>query len=174
MAMPKHTNLLITAATTLILGACTQGTGLTPSTSGATMDAQTQGQAQGQAQNQTQDGAAAAPAKAFNRFPDIPVPTKATMDTKRTLVFGSGETWYGQVGLDTTHGSDAMFDFYKQELTGFSWQEVTSVRAPVSVLTYERQSRVLSIQIEKASSLGGGAKVTLTVSPRGGAAPVMN
>lgn len=164
MAKQTYANLFITGATALILSACAQGTGLSPTTS--SMDAQAQSQdAQGA-------NAPAAPEKAFNRFPDIPVPTKANMDTNRTLVFGSGETWYGQLGLDTGHNTDAMFDFYKQELTGFGWLEVTSVRAPVSVLTYERQGRVLSIQIEKASL--GGAKVTLTVSPRGGAAPVMN
>jgi len=94
------------------------------------------------------------------------------MDTERTLVFGSGESWYGQLSLDASHGADALFDFYKQELPAFAWQEVTSVRAPISVLTYERQGRVLSIQIEKAAL--GGAKITVTVSPRGDATPVMN
>lgn len=168
MTKPKFPNPFAIAATSLMLAACAQGTGLAPSTStGAALDSQSQ-TAGGSA-----GAASAAPAKAFNRFPDIPVPTKASMDTNRTLVFGSGETWYGQLGLSTNHGSDDMFDFYKQELTGFGWLEVTSVRAPVSVLTYERSGRVLSIQIEKAS-LGVGAKVTLTVSPRGGAAPVMN
>ncbi|MBL4615174.1 MAG: hypothetical protein JKY27_09910 [Magnetovibrio sp.] len=94
------------------------------------------------------------------------------MDNSRTLIFGSGDTWYGQLSLDSGHSNNAMFDFYKQELTGFGWLEVTSVRAPVSVLTYERQGRVLSIQIEKASITG--SRITLTVSPRGGSAPTMN
>jgi len=166
MAMPKHTNLFITAATALFLGACAQGVGLPPSTT--TMDAQSQpSTGSGQAA-----GAPPAPQKAFNRFPDIPVPSDADMDVKRTIIFGGGESWFGQLGLDTRHGPDAMFDFYKQELSGFGWQEVTSVRAPVSVLTYERQSRILSIQVETGTL--GGTKVTLTVSPRGGAAPVMN
>jgi hypothetical protein len=167
MAKKTNANLLFTAQALLLaalsLGACAQGTGLAPSTS--TMDAQTQ----------TKDGTPAAdatPLKAFNRFPDIPVPTKASMDMSRTLVFGSGDTWYGQLGQDTGHSSDAMFDFYKQELPGFGWLEVTSVRAPVSVLTYERQKRILSIQIEPASL--GGSKVTLTVSPRVGGTPTMN
>lgn len=163
MAQPKFTNLITLAAAAAILGACAQGAGLSSNT--ATMDAQ---QASGQADAQ---GGLAAPEKAFNRFPDIPVPTGASMDVKRTIVFGSGEGWYGQLGLDTKHDTDTMFDFYKQELPGFGWQEITSVRALVSVLTYERQGRVLSIQLEKATL--SGAKVTLTISPRGGAAPNM-
>jgi len=163
MAKVKHANLMISMAAAMGLGACAQGTGLAPSAS--TMDAQTQSQS-GNVDTPP------APQKAFNRFPDIPIPTKAEMDTTRTLVFGSGETWYGQLGLDTGHNANTMFDFYKQELTGFGWQEITSVRAQLSVLTYERQGRILSIQIQKGSL--GGAVVTLTVSPRGGAAPVMN
>lgn len=165
MAQPKFANLFITTATALLLGACAPGAGLAPNTTA--MDAQAQPAAQnGQAAQ------AAGPAKAFNRFPDIPVPSGANMDVKRTIVFGGGESWFGQLGLDTQHDSDSMFDFYKQELPGFGWQEITSVRALVSVLTYERQGRVLSIQLEKATL--SGSKATLTVSPRSGAVPVMN
>ncbi len=172
MAQSKFTNLSTLAATALLLGACAQGTGIAPNTT--SMDAQSQAPSQTGAQGADQGAGSQAvqPQKAFNRFPDIPVPSGASMDVKRTIVFGGGESWFGQLGLDTAHDSDAMFDFYKQELPAFGWQEITSVRALVSVLTYERQGRVLSIQLEKASLRG--AKVTLTVSPRGGAAPVMN
>jgi len=168
MAMPKYSNFFITATTALFLGACAQGTGLYPNST--TMNAQSQpaGQASGQAGAQ----ATATPQKSFNRFPDIPVPSGANMDMARTIVFGGGEGWYGQLGLDTGHGQNEMFDFYKQELPSFAWTEITSVRAPVSVLTYERQGRVISIQLEKGTL--GGTKVTLTISPRGGAAPATN
>ncbi|MBF0247720.1 MAG: hypothetical protein HQL36_06565 [Alphaproteobacteria bacterium] len=155
-------NLSLSALAVLTLAACApQGSALSPNTNpdaaGAT------------------GAKAAQPEPSFNRFPDIPVPTGAKMDAQRTLVFGGGETWYGQLGLDATFNGDAMFDFYKQELGAFGWQEVTSVRAPVSVLTYERQGRVLSIQIEPVKlALRGESKVTLTVSPRAGSAPRMN
>ena len=165
MVKVKRANLaisMILSVATLGLGACAQGTGLAPSARTADAQAQMQGGAY----------TPPAPEKAFNRFPDIPIPTKAEMDTARTLVFGSGESWYGQLGLETDHNANTMFDFYKQELEGFGWQEITSVRAQLSVLTYERQGRILSIQIQKGSL--GGSSITLTVSPRGGAAPVMN
>lgn len=156
MTPAKFANRFIFTVATLLLSACTQTTGL-------------EAQSQSTGQN---GGQAPLAQKAYNRFPDIPVPTGANMDVKRTLVFGSGEGWFGQLGLDTQHDTDSMFDFYKQELSGFGWQEITSVRALVSVLTYERQGRVLSIQLEKATLLG--SKITLTVSPRGDAAPAMN
>lgn len=157
MGKPKSANLAAVAAMALILGACSQGGGMTPSTS---------------APGGGGESGAASAEKAFDRFPDLPVPTNADMDVQRTIVFGGGESWFGQLGLDTRHDTNTMFDFYKQELPGFGWQEITSVRALVSVLTYERQGRVLSIQLEKATILG--TKATLTVSPRGGAQPAMN
>ncbi|MCK5547075.1 MAG: hypothetical protein KAI27_06845 [Rhodospirillaceae bacterium] len=136
------------------LGACSQGSVLSSNASEPQMGP---------------DGQPAAPEKSFNRFPDIPVPTNAKMDTKRTLVFGSGESWYGQLGLNAKHDGDTIFDFYKQELPGFGWEEITSVRAQVSMLTYMRGERVASIQIEKGNI--SGSSVTFTVSPRGGAIP---
>lgn len=152
MATPKIANLTAAVITAFALGACAQGSPMSSQASTSTGTG----------------GAPAQPERAFNRFPDIPVPTGAQMDVKRTLVFGGGETWIGQVGIDTNHDTDSMFDFYKQELPGFGWQEITSVRAMVSVLTYERQGRVLSIQLEKGTIMG--AKITLTVSPKGDAA----
>lgn len=165
MAMPKHTNLLTTATLALFLGACAQGTSLYP-TSTTSIEAQTKSSAQNGGQGAT--GQSSVPPKSFNRFPDIPVPSGASMDMGRTIVFGSGESWYGQLGLATSHDANSMFDFYKQELPSFAWSEITSVRAPVSVLTYERQGRVISIQLEPATL--SGTKVTLTISPRSNSA----
>jgi len=163
MVKVNYKNLIVLTTLSLSLGACAQGTGLLPNA--GSMDSQA---------SQTDGAATTGPAqeKAFNRFPDIPVPTRAQMDTARTLVFGSGDTWFGQLSLETAHNANAMFDFYKQELGSFGWQEVTSVRAPVSVLTYERQGRVLSIQIQPASLTG--ASITLTVSPRRAPSAVTN
>ena len=47
----------------------------------------------------------------------------------------------------------------------FGWQEITTVRSEVSVLTYSRNSRVATIQIRNRTL--GGAVVDITVSPRG-------
>ena len=162
MGQPKFANPFALAVAAALLGACSQATGLGVNSSA--MDAQNQTASQS-------GGQAAMPERAFNRFPDIPVPTGADMDVERTLVFGSGESWYGQLGIDAKHDSDTMFDFYKQELPGFGWQEITSVRALVSVLTYERQGRILSIQLEKPT--WRGSKITLTISPRSANAPAM-
>ncbi|MDH5189373.1 MAG: hypothetical protein OEW37_10515 [Rhodospirillaceae bacterium] len=146
--------ITVFAVISLSLGACTQGSMLSSNS----------------ASPQTgPDGQVSAPEKSFNRFPDIPIPTGAEMDTKRTLVFGSGEDWYGQLTLNAKHDGDSIFDFYKQELSGFGWEEITSVRADVSSLTYMRAERVATIQIAKNTIRG--SIITITISPRGGAVP---
>ncbi|NQU58473.1 MAG: hypothetical protein HQ513_14665 [Rhodospirillales bacterium] len=101
----------------------------------------------------------------FTRFPDLPMPVKAEMDMSKTLVFGTNDAWIGRMVISSSHGSNDMFDFYKQEMPGFGWQEITSVRSDTSVMTYTRGQRVATIQITGATL--GGAKVTITVSPKG-------
>jgi hypothetical protein len=101
----------------------------------------------------------------FTRFPDLPMPIKAEMDMGKTLVFGTNDAWIGRIQLTSSHGSNDMFDFYKQEMPGFGWQEITSVRSDTSVMTYTRDQRVATIQISSATL--SGARITITVSPRG-------
>lgn len=101
----------------------------------------------------------------FTRFPDLPMPLKADMDMSKTLVFGANDAWIGRIVLSSSHGSNDMFDFYKQEMPGFGWQEITSVRSDVSVMTFIRGQRVANIQITSATLRG--AKITVTVSPKG-------
>ncbi len=102
---------------------------------------------------------------AYSQFPDIPIPAGAKMDVEKTLVFGS-EPWFGQLALTTSSSPGLMFDFFRGNLSDHQWQELTSVRAPTSILTYMRESRVLAIAIQSATL--GGSDITITVSPRGG------
>jgi len=102
---------------------------------------------------------------AFNRFPDMPLPIGGDISLDRTLVFGGGDTWFGRLVFEVSHGPNDMFDFYKQKLGGHGWEEITSIRAAVSVLTYSRGDRVATIQIQ-AKALRG-SEVTVTVSPKG-------
>lgn len=101
-------------------------------------------------------------------FPDIPIPQGAKMNVDRTLVVGT-DAWFGQLVLEASGNAFQMFDFYRAGLPKFGWAEITSVRAPTSVLTYEREQRILQMQI-KAGSLTGSV-ITITVSPRGTTPP---
>ncbi len=101
---------------------------------------------------------------AYSQFPDIPVPSGTKINMKKTLVFGN-KPWYGQLALEASANANQMFDFYRENLGQYGWQEVTSVRAPTSILTYATDDRVLAISIQGGTITG--SNVTVTVSPRG-------
>jgi hypothetical protein len=101
-------------------------------------------------------------------FPDIPIPAGANMIVDKTLVVGT-DNWFGQLALSASENPVAMFDFYRNRLPQFGWNEITSVRAPTSVLTYDRDDRIMQMQI--TSSTLRGSEILITVSPRGTPAP---
>ena len=102
----------------------------------------------------------------FAQFKDIPIPGGATMDMERSIILGAQDTWTGRVHLQVNISATKLFEFYKLEMPGFGWKEVTSVRAATSILTYIRDSRVATIQI--LANKIQGAVVTVTISPMGG------
>jgi hypothetical protein len=101
----------------------------------------------------------------FAQFPDIAVPAGAKMDVDRSLVLGARDNWIGRLAMSATGSTSEAYDFFLREMPKFGWQEITSVRSEVSVLTYKRGDRVATVQIRK-KTLGGSA-VDITVSPRG-------
>jgi len=102
------------------------------------------------------------------QYPDVPIPKGAKRNVDRTVVVGT-KTWFGQLSLDTTYSADSMYNFYTRELSNYGWRKITAVRAPISVLTYDREDRVLTIAIQPNRIRG--SEVTVTVSPREDAAP---
>jgi len=109
------------------------------------------------------DGKPAQPS--FSQFQDIPIPAGAKMNTDRSLILGARDAWIGRLVIVTGFNVVSAFDFFKQRAPEFGWQEVTSVRSAISILTYTRNERVLTIQIQRRRI--GGAEIDLTVSPRG-------
>jgi hypothetical protein len=106
------------------------------------------------------------PEPGYTQIPDMPFPGGSQMNLDRTFIVGSGESWYGQVVIETSSGANTAFDFYKQKLAEYGWQELSSVRALTSVLTYMRSNRILAIQIIQQRL--GQSEIVITVSPREG------
>lgn len=99
------------------------------------------------------------------QFKDIPIPASTSLNKDRSLITGAQESWIGRLVFTSFDSTTEMFDFYKNNAPGFGWEEITSVRSKVSVLTYSRGERVMTIQI--ADRWLWGSEVELTVSPRG-------
>lgn len=143
-ALPASYLSVFLLAAMLVLAGCAQTAGIAPS--GGTVSAKGGKGKQVSAQ-----------------FSDLPVPKGAKMNVDKTVVVGS-KTWFGQLTLDTSHSADSMFNFYSRELPNYGWRRIASLRAPTSILTYDRQSRVLYIAI-KPSRIRG-SEITITVSPK--------
>ena len=119
--------------------------------------------------SETSAGSAGRTAQGFAQFPDIAVPAGAKMDVERTLVFGARNDWIGRLSMAASGSTSASYDFFLREMPKYNWQEITTVRSEVSVLTYGRNNRVATIQIRKRTL--GGSAIDITVSPRGRQSP---
>lgn len=128
----------------VLLGACEQTAGIAPTATPPSGDA---------------GGAPGIP-----QFNDVLVPPGAKLYVERTIILGENP-WYGQLALGVSGDPPALFEQYRRDMPGLGWQEVTSIRAAVSTLTFMRDDRVATVQIQ-ASRLRG-SEVMITVSPRG-------
>ena len=100
----------------------------------------------------------------FAQFNDIPIPEKATMDLKSSLLLGGESAWIGRLVFSSPYTLNSMFDFYMSQMPTFGWKEVTVVRSKVSVLSFTNNERVATIQLE--SDMVSGTTVSFTVSPK--------
>ena len=85
------------------------------------------------------DGKGGQPVPSFTQFTDIPMPSNSSLDMDRSIIFGASDAWHGR--------------------------KVTVVRADISVMVYDRESRVATIKLSGSSF--SGSTVDVTVSPKG-------
>ena len=85
--------------------------------------------------------------QSFAKFKDIPIPDGSVMDMNNTVIFGSDDEWFGRLSLIPNLSHAETFDFFRYEMPNLNWKEITNVRSTSSVLSYERENRVVTIQI---------------------------
>ena len=83
----------------------------------------------------------------FAKFKDIPIPDGSVMDMNNTVIFGSDDEWFGRLALIPNLSHAETFDFFRYEMPNLNWKEITNVRSTSSVLSYEKENRVVTIQI---------------------------
>jgi len=101
----------------------------------------------------------------LSQFNDVPIPAGASFDQSQSLILGSQTEWLGRLVLNTSNTARSLVEFYQNEMKRTGWTEVTVVRGDPSVLTFERSTRVATVQIKER--LIRGAQVAITMSPRG-------
>jgi len=110
----------------------------------------------------------AAPASTFTQFNDIPIPAGSDLDLDQSLVLGTEEGWIGRLSLTVKYDMTDMYSFYEREMPKFSWEQLTTVRAKISTMTYRRGARVATITLQSNSGLAGlgsGTSIDFTVAP---------
>ena len=85
--------------------------------------------------------------------------------TQFTDIFGASDAWHGRLVINAGGTPAQMYDFYEREMPNFGWSKVTVVRADISVMVYDRESRVATIKLQGGSF--AGSTVDITVSPKG-------
>ena len=112
------------------------------------------------------DGTVEMVEESFAQFQDIPIPQGSIMNIEETLLLGERETWIGRLVISNPLKPAKVFDFYKQKLTNFNWNEITSVRSTISVLTYSLNDRIMTIQIQPIKYGKYQSSINITMSPR--------
>lgn len=89
----------------------------------------------------------------FAQFKEIPVPEKATMDLKKTMLFGN-DPLIGRLAFSAPYSQSNLFDFYMQEMPKFGWREITVIRSANSFLTFSKDNRIATIQLSTTAVSG--------------------
>ncbi len=99
----------------------------------------------------------------FAKFKDIPVPDGSVMDMNNTVIFGSDDEWFGRLSIIPNLSHAETFDFFRYEMPNLNWKEITNVRSTSSVLSYEKENRVVTIQITNSY---GKTLCSVNMSPK--------
>ena len=99
----------------------------------------------------------------FTNFKDIPIPEGSVMDMTNTVIFGSDSEWFGRLTIFPNLSHAETFDFFRYEMPNLAWKEITNVRSTSSVLSYEQEERIVTIQI---SNTYGKTLCSINMSPK--------
>lgn len=99
-----------------------------------------------------------------NSFADIPIAANDAVDLENSLLLNTGANWIGRAVLKSVQDVDTAFAYYQSNMATLGWVSVTSVQSKVSVLTFEKGSRVATVQIKESGRRA--SYITVTVSPR--------
>ncbi|MFT7178363.1 MAG: hypothetical protein ACI9EP_001552 [Oceanospirillaceae bacterium] len=99
-----------------------------------------------------------------NSYADIPISVNDQLVVEKSLLLNTGEQWIGRAVLKSKLNIVQAFEYYMINMATYGWISITAVQSNISVLTYEKASRVATIQIEQGTLRG--SQISVTVSPR--------
>ncbi len=99
----------------------------------------------------------------YAQLREIPVPEKAVMDSKKTLLFGS-DPLIGRLVFSAPYAQTGLFDFYLQEMPKTGWREMTAVRSDNSFLTFLKDNRIATIRLTSETETTTAILIDISMS----------
>ena len=95
-------------------------------------------------------------------FEDIPIPLNSKLDKEKSIIISKNRGWLGRLTFDTSENQITVFDFFRNELPKFGWKKLSEVSSDTSLLNYQNQSRLASIQISDNTFFGSNVSITVS------------
>ena len=95
-------------------------------------------------------------------FEDIPIPLNSKLDKEKSIIISKNRGWLGRLTFDTSEKQITVFDFFRNELPKFGWKKLSEVSSDTSLLNYQNQSRLASIQISDNTFYGSNVSITVS------------
>ena len=97
---------------------------------------------------------------------DMPLPKGSSIQTEKTIIFGSGGGWAGRLVVHAPHSQIQSVLFFREQAIGAGWQLLSSTIASSMILVYRKDDRYSTIEIfERSNIFFSGSKFTITVVP---------
>ena len=95
-------------------------------------------------------------------FEDIPIPLNSKLDKEKSIIISKNRGWLGRLTFDTSEDQITVFDFFRNELPKFGWKKLSEVSSDTSLLNYQNQNRLASIQISDNTFYGSNVSITVS------------
>ena len=95
-------------------------------------------------------------------FDDIPIPLNSKLDKEKSIIISRNKGWLGRLTFNTSEKQITVFDFFRNELPKFGWKKLSEVSSDSSLLNYQNQSRIASIQISDNTFFGSNVSITVS------------
>ena len=95
-------------------------------------------------------------------FEDIPIPLNSKLDKEKSIIISRNKGWLGRLTFDTSEKQITVFDFFRNELPKFGWKKLSEVTSDSSLLNYQNQGRIASIQVSDNTFFGTNVSITVS------------
>ena len=95
-------------------------------------------------------------------FEDIPIPLNSKLDKEKSIIISKNRGWLGRLTFNTSENQITVFDFFRNELPKFGWKKLSEVSSDTSLLNYQNQNRLASIQISDNTFYGSNVSITVS------------